>query len=450
MTSSQDDRTARLHFLGIGEETRAVLSEFRPVLDAALPGALAAFYAHVASEPRLAALFGGQAGMDHARAAQARHWANLFSGRFDDAYFASVRRIGLTHSRIGLEPRWYIGGYAFIIAHLHEAAVRACAQRWRPGQGRERLARLLRALNAAAMLDMDVAISIYIEENKASYDRRLAELADSFKRRVGVVVDAVGSGASAMRGTAEQMASLAEQASGKARQASGAAERASGNVQTVATAAEELSASIREIAAQTGRSAMVSRQAVAESGRVDDMMRSLDETAGRIGNVVQMIQAIASQTNLLALNATIEAARAGESGKGFAVVANEVKTLAGQTGRATEEIQTQVAALQQATGQALEMIRGIVGTIREMDEITTVVAGAIEEQEAATAEIARNVQEAAEGTHQVSANLAELTESAAVTGHSAATVLNSASGVGLQSTTLASEVESFLSEIRSA
>ena len=26
----------------------------------------------------------------------------------------SVRRIGAAHNRLGLEPQWYIGGYAFI------------------------------------------------------------------------------------------------------------------------------------------------------------------------------------------------------------------------------------------------------------------------------------------------------------------------------------------------
>ncbi|WP_439375687.1 protoglobin domain-containing protein [Bradyrhizobium sp. PMVTL-01] len=36
--------------------------------------------------------------------------ARLFSGRFDEEHIRGVRNIGLAHNKIGLEPRWYIGG----------------------------------------------------------------------------------------------------------------------------------------------------------------------------------------------------------------------------------------------------------------------------------------------------------------------------------------------------
>ncbi len=49
------------------------------------------------------------------KAAQGSHWGRLFNGRFDDAYINGVRTIGLIHNKIGLEPRWYIGGYNLVL-----------------------------------------------------------------------------------------------------------------------------------------------------------------------------------------------------------------------------------------------------------------------------------------------------------------------------------------------
>jgi hypothetical protein len=57
------------------------------------------------------------------KTAQSTHWARLFDGSFDDAYIQGVRTIGLMHNKIGLEPRWYIGGYAFVLSRLTGLAI---------------------------------------------------------------------------------------------------------------------------------------------------------------------------------------------------------------------------------------------------------------------------------------------------------------------------------------
>src|SRR5579883_1848362 len=119
--SDSSERATRLDFLQIDDETRALLRGFLPALERALPAILDGFYRHVARYPELARLFGSD-GMARARSLQAKHWASLFSGRFDDDYVASVRRIGQVHARIGLAPRWYIGAYAFTMEKLLAAA----------------------------------------------------------------------------------------------------------------------------------------------------------------------------------------------------------------------------------------------------------------------------------------------------------------------------------------
>ena len=52
---------------------------------------------------------------------------SLAGPEIDADYLAERRRIGETHDRIGLEPRWYLGAYALylsllvpVICHAHD------------------------------------------------------------------------------------------------------------------------------------------------------------------------------------------------------------------------------------------------------------------------------------------------------------------------------------------
>jgi len=81
---------------------------------------LDAFYSHAGAVPQLASMVVNQ--IPRLKSAQQAHWQRLFAGTFDDAYMQGVRTIGLTHSRIGLDPRWYIGGYLLVLNMLAEIA----------------------------------------------------------------------------------------------------------------------------------------------------------------------------------------------------------------------------------------------------------------------------------------------------------------------------------------
>ena len=141
--------------------------------------------------------------MAHAKSAQFDHWMRLFSGRFDEEYFTSVKKIGLTHSRIGLEPRWYIGGYTFTLNMLIEAATRHHRNRMRPEAARLKMVSLLRAINQAVMLDMDLAISVYLEENQATHDRKMDQLAAEFSGSFLSIVQNVNGKADELSMTAD-------------------------------------------------------------------------------------------------------------------------------------------------------------------------------------------------------------------------------------------------------
>ena len=291
-----------------------------------------------------------------------------------------------------------------------------------------------------------------VAEREAEDRRReeIQELADSFEKAVGGVVERVSQAATELQAAAETLTASAEETTVQASAVAAAAEQASANVQTVAAAIEELSASASEIGQQVVQSTVVAGRAVGEADQTNARMVQLKSAAEQIGAVVGLIDDIAAQTNLLALNATIESARAGEAGRGFAVVAQEVKSLAGQTAKATADISNQIGGMQTSTGDAVTAITGIGRTIGDINTVAAAIVAAVEQQGATTAEVARNVQQAAVGTNEVSANIAGVTQAAETSSAAAVQVLSSAAELAKQSETLRGEVIRFLETVRAA
>jgi hypothetical protein len=439
------DLDVRTRFLRLDSEACRLLTEFWPTVERRLPDIIDGFYQHVVTVPHLKQMLGDR--IPHLKKTQAAHWKRVFSGRFDAAYSASVQGIGVMHHRIGLEPRWYIGGYTYVLNRLVALAVQT--HRWSPAK----LAALIAAVNAGVMLDMDIAISVYQEAlitEKQQRSRKLDILLRDFEGKTAGLVGIVASAASELEATARAMAATTGETTAQAASVTAAVEAASVNVQTVASAAEELSASIGEIARQVAQSSEIADRAVQDAQRTDSIVKTLADGAQKIGDVVDLISTIAAQTNLLALNATIEAARAGDAGKGFAVVASEVKSLANQTAKATEDISQQIAQIQLATKEAVSAIEAISQTIGEVSHIATSIAAAVEEQGAATQEIARNVHEAAAGTQQVSLNIAGVNRGANETGDAATQVLSAAGELSKRSEQLSTDVRHFMSEVKAA
>ena len=442
MTDHNDeDNNQRLHFIGITPETRRLLNDFWGVILPQLPDILTGFYSHVSEVPHLAKRIGQD--IPRLKKAQLMHWERLFSGRFDEAYFNGVKTIGFIHNKIGLELRWYIGGYNYVLSALTDLA--AHTYRWSPSK----LKSILRAVNCAVMLDMDIAISVYQEallEDRAQRGKKLDSLMQNFESKTTETVGSVAAAATQMQSTARDLSGIASKTTDQTTAAVTGAEQASVNVQTVASAAEELSSSVSEISRQVEQSSNIANTAVAEARRTNDIVIALDESARKIGTIVQLISTIAGQTNLLALNATIEAARAGEAGKGFAVVASEVKSLANQTARATDEIGQQVMQIQNATKEAVSAIQGIGEIIGKISETAAAISAGVEEQGAASREIARNVQEAAIGTREVTLNVNGVSQGAHETGVAANHVLTAAESLAQQAEKLSEEVRNFLKD----
>lgn len=286
------------------------------------------------------------------------------------------------------------------------------------------------------------------QKSKEETARKMKEMADSFESTVGGIMASVQEAANGLTTTANILAENSKQTSQESAVASSASNEASNGVQTVAVATEELTASITEISRQVTESNSIIQSTVVEAQETDSTVSSLAQEAQKIGDVVSLIQDISEQTNLLALNATIEAARAGEAGKGFAVVASEVKNLANQTGKATEDISGQISAIQNIASDAAGAIQKIVERIERINGISANISAAVEEQSAATQEISTNVNHTSDAIVKVSGNIESVSAATQKSDEASNDVLDAAQKLSAQSTTLDTEIKTFLSSIR--
>ncbi len=255
----------------------------------------------------------------------------------------------------------------------------------------------------------------------AQYFNQFMEKLQSIIRLIAGNVSTVASSATGLSTTATQLAAGAAQTTDQSAQVAAAAEETStsmtsmvaateqmsSNVRNISSAIEEFTASVSEVAKSAERAASAAADASHLVEASNSQIHDLGTAADQIGKVIEVIQDIAEQTNLLALNATIEAARAGEAGKGFAVVATEVKELAKQTASATEDIRHRIQAIQGSSNLAVKSMGGISDVIRQVNELSRIIATAVEEQSITTKEIALNMTHSSTAAQAVAQGVSE-------------------------------------------
>jgi len=452
----------RLEFMGFDDAGKAALRSLQPMIAEFVGPALDVFYDKVRRLPATADFFTDAKQMAAAKGKQVEHWREVAAAQFGAEYAKRVRAIGRTHARLGLEPRWYIGGYALITEQLIHAVI---ADRWptmmqlvRPNP--RSMSEPVASIVKAAMLDMDLAISTYlealdeqrqtaetarleVERNQsaalhaltealerlaagdlcARIEKPLAPEFDKLKADFDATVAKLQDAMATIRQNALVISSGTREISAAADDLSQRTERQAASLEETAAALEEITTTVKNAAegAAHARNVVATAKADAERGgtvarAAIEAMGSIDKSSEQISRIIGVIDEIAFQTNLLALNAGVEAARAGEAGRGFAVVASEVRALAQRSADAAKEIKslistsaTQVKSGVELVGQTGSAFERIVGQVADINGVVADIANGAHQQVQALQEVNGAVNEIDRVTQQNAAMAEEAT-----------------------------------------
>lgn len=151
---------ARKAFLELTDADAERLRSIRGKLAAAQNGFADGFYEYLRQLPELAALLPDEATVARLKSAHGRYFASLTDGDYGDAYVNGRLRVGMTHARIGLTPKWYVGAFRKYLSDMLKATWTASGEEFAT------FVPTFDALLKVVMLDLGLTLDTYIHADK--------------------------------------------------------------------------------------------------------------------------------------------------------------------------------------------------------------------------------------------------------------------------------------------
>jgi len=159
---------SRRAFYEITEEDLARLGSLRALAERHSQSFVEKLYELILGHSESRSFFPDEATIAHVKKMQRQYFLGLFAGRCDLAYVEDRLRVGATHERVGLSPKWYIGAYARYLRLLFDQMFQELA----PAEAQASF----RSVSKMVMFDMSLAIDTYIAANLDTVARHQAAI----------------------------------------------------------------------------------------------------------------------------------------------------------------------------------------------------------------------------------------------------------------------------------
>lgn len=164
----ENELRSRRAFFEVTDEDLQRLLSLRDVAEACTDEIVEGFYALLLGHAETRKFFEDDTTVKRVKRTQRDYFLGLFAGRCDLAYVEDRLRVGAVHERIGMSPKWYLGGYRRYLELLHQ-------QLFKRLEGPD--AHLAyAAVQRLVYFDQSLAIDTYIAANLESIGRHQSAL----------------------------------------------------------------------------------------------------------------------------------------------------------------------------------------------------------------------------------------------------------------------------------
>jgi rsbT co-antagonist protein RsbR len=116
----EQELASRRAFFELSDEDLGRLAALRPSAEKWTDAIVEDFYKLILGHHETRKFFPDEGTLRRVKRLQREYFMGLFAGRCDLAYVEDRLRVGAAHERIGLAPKWYLGGYRRYLQLIHD------------------------------------------------------------------------------------------------------------------------------------------------------------------------------------------------------------------------------------------------------------------------------------------------------------------------------------------
>jgi len=162
----------RKEFVGFTDEDAKLLKQLGPVLNKYAEKFVDSLFERFMATEETKAFFVEEDTLNHVKSMQKDYFIAFANGEYEEKYLESRIHLGKLHERIGLQPRWYMGGYSIFLQSALPFILKAFKN------DADKSQKAYQALIKLISLDQDVGVSTLIgirEEKIAAQSNDLLE-----------------------------------------------------------------------------------------------------------------------------------------------------------------------------------------------------------------------------------------------------------------------------------